>query len=249
MCGLAKGNIAYHLKSETFKSSYFGGMVRQQLYTTQPQVMKNLRAHSVVAIYSVTGFETRFAFTDVFFLHYGISAQLIHEIKTVFALPQVENDPSTRGRDLFQCCVQLKSRVVNQGPKHVAGNIRGVYSNQDRIFGADLAHNHCQVHVAVDDVFISHRATASVNCRHVSFNRAPHQRLFTDAVFHEVCDRDHFQIMITGKLLQLRQPGHGSVFVHDLANYSRGIQTADTRYVNTRFSLTRTHEHAALFRT
>jgi len=113
MRGLAQRHIAHNLECEPFKSCDFGGMVRQQLYTTESQVMKYLRAHSVVAIYSVTGFETRFAFTDVFFLHYGISAQLIHEIKTVFALAQVQ-DHSLRGSgDFLQCRMQLKASVVN----------------------------------------------------------------------------------------------------------------------------------------
>src|SRR2546425_1871322 len=125
MRGLPKWHIADHLKRETFKSSYFGGMVRQQLYTTQSQVMKDLCAHSVVAIHSITCFKARFTFANVLLLHQSVSAQLIHEIKTVLALSQVKNYALACRRDLFQCCMQLKSRVIDQGTKHVAGNIFG----------------------------------------------------------------------------------------------------------------------------
>ena len=51
MRGLAQGHIADNLERETFKSCDFGGMVRQQLYTTEAQVMKYLGADSVIAIH------------------------------------------------------------------------------------------------------------------------------------------------------------------------------------------------------
>src|ERR1700704_6932028 len=93
MRGLAQGNIAHNLEGETFKSSDLGGMVRQQLYTTESQVMKYLRAHSVVSIDSVSRFEARFPLGYGFFLHYSIGPQLVYEIEAVLALAQVKNQP------------------------------------------------------------------------------------------------------------------------------------------------------------
>src|SRR2546430_11692772 len=113
MRGLAQGNIADNLQRETLERCYFGGMVRQQLYTTQPQVMKDLRAHTIVAVYSVARFQARFTLADVLFLHHGVSAQLIHEIKTMLALSQIKNHTLARGGDFFQSCMKLKSGVID----------------------------------------------------------------------------------------------------------------------------------------
>ena len=58
MRGLPERHAAYDLKLKTFQRCDFGGMIRQQLYTTQAQVMKYLRADSVIAVYAVAGHET-----------------------------------------------------------------------------------------------------------------------------------------------------------------------------------------------
>ena len=67
MRGLAQGHVANNLQRETFQSCNFGGMVRQQLYTTQAQVMKYLRANAVIAIHAVTRFQTRLALAELTF--------------------------------------------------------------------------------------------------------------------------------------------------------------------------------------
>ena len=84
---LAQRHAAYNLKLETFKGCDFGGVVRQQLYTTEPKVMKYLSANSVIPVRSVTCFKARFALAYSFFLHHRIRAQLVHQIKTMLALP------------------------------------------------------------------------------------------------------------------------------------------------------------------
>ncbi len=53
MRGLAQRNVSNDFKRKAFQGCDLGGMVRQQLYTTQPKVMKYLRAHTVVAVNSI----------------------------------------------------------------------------------------------------------------------------------------------------------------------------------------------------
>ena len=64
-------------------------MVRQQLYTTEPQVMKYLSANSVISVRSVTCFKACFTLAQLFFLHHAVGAKLIHQIQTVLALAQI----------------------------------------------------------------------------------------------------------------------------------------------------------------
>jgi len=89
MRGLAQWHAAHNLKLETFKGCDFGGMVRQQLYTTEPQVMKYLSANSVISVRSVACFEACLALTYIFVLHHAVGTQLVHQIKTVLALAQI----------------------------------------------------------------------------------------------------------------------------------------------------------------
>ena len=69
MCRLAQGNTADNLKRETFEGCDFWGMIRQQLYPTQSQVMKDLRAHAIIPHQSITRFQTRLSLADILLLH------------------------------------------------------------------------------------------------------------------------------------------------------------------------------------
>ena len=74
-------------------------MVRQQLYTTEAKVMKYLRPNSVIAIDSIASFQARLALGNGLLLHHRVSAQLIYQVQTVFALPQVKNYSPPGGGD------------------------------------------------------------------------------------------------------------------------------------------------------
>ena len=105
---LAQWHAAHNLKLETFKGCDFGGMVRQQLYTTEPQVMKYLSANSVIAVRSVSCLKARFALAYRFFLHQRVGPQLIHQIETMLALAQIKNHALAGGGDFFQFAAREK---------------------------------------------------------------------------------------------------------------------------------------------
>ena len=133
--GLAQRHVAHDFQLETFKGRDFGGVVRQQLYTTEPQVMKYLGPDSVITIRAITGFQARFALADRFFLHHGVSAQLIDQIEAMLALAQIKHHATAGGGNFFQRRVQLKAGVVDQRAKHVAGDVLRVHAHQHRFLG------------------------------------------------------------------------------------------------------------------
>jgi len=47
-------------------------------------------------------------------MHQRVGAQLVDEVETVFALPQIEHNPLACRGNLFQRRVELKARVVNE---------------------------------------------------------------------------------------------------------------------------------------
>ena len=73
MRGLSQRNISNNFKRKAFQGCDLGGMVRQQLYTTQAKVMKYLGADAIVSINSIAGLHARIAFSDMLLLHNCIS--------------------------------------------------------------------------------------------------------------------------------------------------------------------------------
>src|SRR5678815_190508 len=132
-------------------------MIGQEEYFSQPKVVQNLCANSVVAIDTVTRFKTCFRFTDLAFLHQRVSTQLIHQIQAVLTLSQVQHNSTSFSGDLFERSVKLESRVVNQGTKHIARKIFSVNTYENGFIGSDIAHYHCQMYITVDDVFVGNR--------------------------------------------------------------------------------------------
>src|SRR5205085_5641622 len=127
------------------------------------------------------------------FLHHAVSAQLIHEVETVLALAHVKNHAARGSRDLFERGVQLKTGVVDQRTKHIAGHVFGVYANEHRTICLHVAHDHGEVNVAINHVLVRDGAETSVDRRQVSFHDAAHELLFAHAITHQLGDADHFQ--------------------------------------------------------
>src|SRR4051794_6072779 len=42
---------------------------------------------------------------------------------------------------------------------------------------------------------------------------------------HEICDRDHEQVMLPAEDDQIRHAGHSAIVVDDLADHTRGVQS------------------------
>src|ERR1700730_7202487 len=111
---LAQVNVAYDLELESFERRDFWRMVRQQQDAPQAKVVKDLCSDAVVSIQSVAGFDARFLLAEAALLHQRVGAQLMHQIETVLALPQIENHSPSGAGDLFQRRMKLKSRVVDE---------------------------------------------------------------------------------------------------------------------------------------
>src|SRR5687767_2846199 len=97
--------------------------------------MENLRPYAVVAIDSVTCFQTRFSLAESALLHHAISTQLIDQIQTMLSLAQVEDHSTCLSGNLFERRMKLKAGVVDQRAKHVARDVLSVDANENRILG------------------------------------------------------------------------------------------------------------------
>ena len=106
----------------------------------------------------------------------------MNQIETVLALAKIKHDALAYFGNLFQRPPELIAGIIDRRAEHIAGNIFRMHAHQDRILRGQLAHNHRQMHVAIDRVFESNRAKSTVNSRQISFYRAMHENFFADAI-------------------------------------------------------------------
>ena len=66
------------------------------------------------------------------------------------------------------------------------------------------------------------------------------------AVADQIGHREHFQIVLAAKFVELRDARHRAVFVHDLADDGGGVQAGDAREVDAGFGLACADEHATV---
>ena len=67
-------------------------------------------------------------------------------------------------------------------------------------------------------------------------------------MFNQRGNRANLQPVVGGKNLQIWQPGHGAVVVHDFADHRSGRATRHRRQVATRFGMPCAHQHTAVHR-
>ena len=72
------------------------------------------------------------------------------------------------------------------------------------------------------------------------------QRFMAAAVFNQRSNRADFEAMFSCKNQQVRQPRHGAVVVHDLANNRSGRTVRHCCQIATRLSVTSPHQYAAI---
>ena len=83
-------NIADDFEFETFERGHLWGMVSQKQNPAQSQIVKDLGSNSVVTIQAVARLSARLQLAQTAFLHQCIRAQLMRQVKTLFALSQVK---------------------------------------------------------------------------------------------------------------------------------------------------------------
>ena len=70
-------------------------------------------------------------------------------------------------------------------------------------------------------------------------------KLFTAPVNDQFNNAQNLEAMTLREFFQFRYPGHGSVFVHDLADYSSECHSHHPAQINDRFGVARAGQYAA----
>jgi hypothetical protein len=75
-----------------------------------------------------------------------------------------------------------------------------------------------------------------------------HRLLIGDAVVDQVGDGADLEAMLGGEGLEVRPPGHGAVFVQDLDDDRRRLETGQPRQIAAGLGMTSPHQHPARLR-
>ena len=123
-----------------------------------------------------------------------------------------------------------------------------MHADQHLLAVADLALDHRDVRLAIDDALEGDDPELAVIGWQRRRRDAPHQRLGAHAVLDQIRDRDHQQLVPLRELRQLRHARHRAVVVHDFADDAGRIEAGDAGQVDGRLGLPGAHEHAAVAR-
>ena len=141
--------------------------------------------------------------------------------------------------------LQLVAAVAAQGVEDVAGDAFGVDPHQDRFVGADLPLHQGHVLVVVHVVVVGDGGELPKVGGQLDRGPAVDEGLVPQPVFHQVGDGGDLDIMLRGKFLQVRHPGHGAVVLHDLADHRGALQPGQAGQVRGALGLPGAHQHPA----
>ena len=127
----------------------------------------------------------------------------------------------------------------------VAGQALGVHAHEDVRLARDVALDHRDVVLAVDERAEADRGELAERRGQDRLGNALDQALGALAVGDQVGDRDHLQVVALAVADEVGHARHRAVVVHDLADDARGDQPGQAREVDGRLGLPGALEHAA----
>src|SRR5690349_22005940 len=87
----------------------------------------------------------------------------------------------------------------------------------------------------------------SMRRRHVHFYLPADERFFFDPIFDEVLDRYELEVKLPGNFYEIRQAGHGPIFVHDFNEDARRFEASEPCEINGSFRVPCPSQNASAF--
>ena len=128
----------------------------------------------------------------------------------------------------------------------VAGDAFGVDPHQDGFVGVDLPLHQGDVLVVVHIVVIGDGGELPQVGGQFDGGPAVDEGLVPQPVLHQVGDGGDLDIVLFGKFLQVRHPGHGAVILHDFADHRGALETRQAGQVRGTLGLPGAHQNPAL---
>ena len=133
---------------------------------------------------------------------------------------EVHDDAASLGRDLGQRAVELEPAVAAHRAEDVPGEALAVHPDEHVVLARDVAADEGHVLDAVEQALEDHRGELAVPGGDAGLADPADQLLAVPPVADEVGDRDEVEAVRFGEGLQLGQPRHRAVVVHDLGEHT-----------------------------
>ncbi len=160
-------------------------------------------------------------------------------------LGEVDEHAAALALDHRQRRLELLAAVAAQRVEDVAGQALGVHAHEDVRLARDVALDHGDVVLAVDQRAEADGGELAERGRQDRLGHALDQPLGALAVGDQVGHGDHLQLVALAVLDEVGHARHGPVVLHDLADDAGGDEPGQAREVDGRLGLAGALEHAA----
>ena len=244
----ADGKLLDDLEVVGFEADDFSGIVREEPDFMNTEVGENLGSEAIIA--QVHGE------TEALIGFHGVEALLLQFVGTDFwskanataLLSHVKEHSGAFFFDALHGLVELGSTVAATGGEDIPREALAVNAHQGRLGGGNLAFHKRDVVHAIHERTVEVEVEIAKVGWHVDCLFVLHELLAFTAVSDEVLDGTHLEPMFLFEFHEIRQAGHGAIFLHDFANDSGGIEACQARQVNGSLGVARTAQDAASLR-
>ena len=237
----------HHLEPVAAHRPDLAGVVGEQPQLAHAQVVEDLGPHAVVAqvgreAQRQVGLDrVQAAVLQV------VGLDLVDQADAAPFLAQVDEHPAPLLGDALHGQVALEAAVAAQAVQGVAGQALGVHPHQHGFLGVELAHHQRRVLFAGDPVAVTDDAKlAELGGQH-GLGLAGHEAVAAlEPVADKALDRADLEPVTFGEGLQLGQPRHLAVFLHDLDQRPDRLQARQAQEVDGGLGVAGAPQHPAL---
>src|SRR6267142_4730667 len=148
----------------------------------------------------------------------GLFSSMSIEGKTSRGLVEIDDCPATFLGDTAHGAFDHLAAGAGGRPKHISGNAMSVHADQNGCISGKIAAHQGHVRVsAIDLALVSDKAEITEAGIDRSVTNTLDVALVAQAIADEFRDGEHLEPMCPAEFDRIRNPRHGSVFLHDFA--------------------------------
>ena len=224
-------------------------IIGNQTDARQAKISQNLCAHAIITqVRRKAQLHIRLHSIQTGILQ-RISTNLIRQANAAALLTHINDSAAAILLNHAQSSRQLVAAVAAQAAERITGQALAVYAHQHVLLACHITLDNRHMAQIIEVIFISNNTEVAVLRRQRSLCSTMHHLLMRLAVSHKVSHRDEHQLMLLGKLNQLRRACHMAVIAHNLAADTNRTQACQLAQIHSGFGMTGAHQHAALTRT
>ena len=227
-----------HLQPEAAGHARQAARHAQQLHAAHAQLAQDLRAHAVAAQIHASALG-RMAGAR-------LALELRQQLIGAFAAIEQHGHAAPGLGDEGQARIHAPGVHGAARLQRVQHRKRLVHAHGHFFIGLPLAFGQRQMQRAAGRIAPQLRHELAMCRHHGARGHAAHQRFIAAAVLNQIGNRADLQPVLRGEKLQIGQPRHRAVGIHDFANNGSGRAAGHARQIAPGLGVPGAHQHAAL---